>query len=68
MARVRAFQRILKTLSWRVFCSSITVILVLLFTKKLEISLEIGLADMIIKTLSYYLHEILWERRESLKS
>ena len=54
---------IAKAISWRISASLITILLVLTFTGRLKISLEVGLAEMILKMLFYYFHEIFWERR-----
>jgi len=54
---------IAKAVSWRISASLVTILLVLTFTGELRISLEVGLAEMIIKMFFYYLHEIFWERR-----
>ena len=54
--------RAAKTLSWKAICTSVTAVLVLLFTGKIGLSLEIGAAEFLITSALYYLHEILWEK------
>jgi len=53
---------IVKTLSWRVFASLTTVLIVFVFTRKIVLSLGIGLAEMIVKTMVYYFHERMWTK------
>jgi len=54
--------RAAKTLSWKVICTTVTTLLVLLFTGRIGLSLEIGAAEFLITSALYYLHEILWEK------
>ncbi len=49
-----------KTISWRIVASSITILLVFLFTGNLIISAGIGSLEVLLKTVAYYLHERLW--------
>ncbi|MGB2599473.1 MAG: DUF2061 domain-containing protein [Candidatus Omnitrophota bacterium] len=51
-----------KTVSWRVVATLTTMTIVYLFTRKIIITLEIGLAEVIAKMLFYYLHERVWEK------
>lgn len=52
----------LKTLSWRVCAILGTTIIVFLFTRKISISIGVGVTDGLIKTLMYFFHERLWAR------
>ena len=54
------FRSLFKTISWRVIASTTTFLLVLLFTRKVTLSLGIGAAEVISKMLFYYLHERVW--------
>lgn len=56
------WRSIFKALSWRVFATIATILLVYFFTGKLILSLEIGLLEVIIKLMLYYGHERLWNR------
>jgi len=51
---------ILKTISYRVVGTGVTISLTYLFTGRMDISLSIGLLDVGIKMLAYYLHERIW--------
>jgi uncharacterized membrane protein len=55
---------LLKTVSWRVIATLGTVILVYVFTTELTISLGVGTADAVLKTILYYLHERAWSRTD----
>lgn len=49
-----------KGATWRVLATLTTVILVLIFTGKIVLSLEIGALEVIAKLLLYYTHERVW--------
>lgn len=51
---------IVKTISWRVMATIITILLVFFFTGRIDISLEIGALEVVLKLLFYYLHERGW--------
>lgn len=58
---------IVKGVAWRVLATLTTMILVLVFTGKLVLSLEIGALEVIVKLLLYYTHErvcnlVNWDR------
>jgi adenylylsulfate kinase len=56
-ARKRALT---KTISWRILATATTIVLVYLFTKRIDLSLEVGLLEFALKLLLYYLHERGW--------
>jgi uncharacterized membrane protein len=58
----RHVRTVLKTLSWRIFASVSTMILVYFFTSNLVISASVSLLELVVKTVIYYLHERLWNR------
>ncbi len=51
---------LLKTISWRIIATITTTMLVFLFTKRIALSLEIGIFEVTIKMFFYFLHERLW--------
>ena len=53
-------QHIFKTLSYRVLGTLITVIVAYLLGASIEISSLLGLGELIIKPILYFLHERLW--------
>jgi adenylylsulfate kinase len=52
---------IAKAVTYRVFGSGITALIVFLFTKNASASLGAGVADSVIKIGLYFLHERVWE-------
>ena len=53
---------LLKTLSYRLAGSFIIVIVVFIFTNRIDLALGAGIAEGIIKMILYYLHERLWNK------
>ena len=53
-----------KAVTWRAIATTTTMTLVYIFTGELELSLEIGLLDVLTKLTFYILHERIWERVE----
>ena len=51
---------ITKALSWRVFATLVTMVIVFIFTRKLVLSVCIGFTEVISKLILYYVHERIW--------
>ena len=51
---------ILKALSWRVFATTSTMLIVFAFTGKLGLSVGVGVVEVVVKLFLYYLHERAW--------
>ena len=51
-----------KAITWRAIATTTTMTLVYIFTGKLDLSLEIGLLDVLTKLALYFLHERIWEK------
>ena len=49
-----------KTLSWRATATMTTVGLVLFFTGKISLAIEIGALEVVAKMILFYLHERTW--------
>lgn len=58
----RKKRSIAKAFTWRALATTITMLLVFLFTGEIELSLGIGVLDVLVKLLVYYLHERAWNR------
>ncbi len=56
------YRSILKALSWRAFATIVTILIVFAFTRKLVLSLGIGMVEVVTKLILYYFHERLWEK------
>ncbi|MCB9798356.1 DUF2061 domain-containing protein [Candidatus Nomurabacteria bacterium] len=55
---------LVKTISWRVVATCTTMVLVWIFTGKLDLSLKVGILEVFLKMLFYYIHERLWSKKE----
>lgn len=53
---------IIKAVSWRAFGMLATTLIVFAFTRKIVLSLSVGLAEAAVKIIFFYLHERLWEK------
>ncbi len=53
---------LLKTLSWRVIATLITMLVVYILTGEALLSFGIGTMDMLLKIAAYYLHERAWTK------
>ena len=53
---------IAKAMSYRIFGSLITAIIVYIFSGKIVLSIEVGGFELIAKMFFYYLHERGWEK------
>jgi len=56
------WRSIVKAVSYRITGTITTVLISWGITRQLKFALSIGLADVIIKILVYYLHERAWNR------
>ena len=55
--RVRS---VLKAISWRIIATLVTILLVVAFSRDLALGTIVGLTELIVKTIIYYLHERVW--------
>jgi len=62
MATVQKKRHLAKALTWRVIASLISFFLGWAITGDVTAGLKIGLLDVIIKLVAYYLHERVWYR------
>lgn len=62
MFRESHFRSVLKALSWRVFGTVVTAVLVYVFTRRLVLSLAVGALEFFSKIFLFWLHERLWDR------
>jgi adenylylsulfate kinase len=51
-----------KMLSWRIFATVITMILVYIFVGKIEIAVAVGILEVIAKMALYFFHERIWNK------
>lgn len=55
---------IVKALSWRLFATLTTMIIVFVATGELTLSVGVGLVEVTIKLVLYYLHERIWNQTQ----
>ena len=53
---------IAKAMSWRALATLTTMTIVFLFTRRIMLSLGVGLAEIIAKITFYYVHERVWDK------
>ncbi|WP_022671134.1 adenylyl-sulfate kinase [Hippea alviniae] len=53
---------LLKAVSWRVFATSITILIVFIFFGKLELAIAAGILESISKIIMYFVHERIWNK------
>ena len=53
---------VVKAGSWRVIATLTTMTIIFLFTRKIILSLGVGLVEVIAKITFYYLHERAWHK------
>jgi len=58
----RQTRSVTKAASWRVVATGITTLLVYLFTRDLAIAGSVGMLEVLVKLVAYYLHERAWNR------
>jgi len=53
---------VVKAISWRIIATLTTMTIVFFFTRKIVLSLGVGLVEVITKITFYYLHERTWHK------
>ena len=56
----RRLRSIFKAISWRTVATLTTMSVVFIFTKRVDLSLEVGIVGLILKLGFYYIHERVW--------
>jgi uncharacterized membrane protein len=56
------WRSVVKAVSYRITGTLTTILISWVITRQLEFALSIGLADVFIKIIVYYLHERAWNR------
>jgi uncharacterized membrane protein len=54
---------LIKTITYRALGSLTSMIIAYASTKNFTLGVTVGAADLLIKPLIYYIHEMLWERK-----
>lgn len=61
-------RHILKTISYRILGTSITVITAYLLGASIEISSLLGLGELLLKPIIYFIHERIWYKYIRMKN
>ena len=54
---------ILKTITYRILGSLTSMVIAYATTKDFSVGIAIGSADLILKPIIYYIHELLWQKK-----
>lgn len=60
--KLTIFRHIAKSITYRIYSSTITFSIAYVVTDKATLGLSIGVADFFIKILTYFIHERIWYR------
>ncbi len=55
--KVSIKRHIAKSITWRIIATTTTISIAWVLTKEINLSLKIGLIELFLKTLIYFLHE-----------
>jgi len=56
---------ILKTITYRILGSLTSMVIGYATTKDFSVGVAIGSADLLLKPIIYYIHELLWQKKNS---
>jgi adenylylsulfate kinase len=51
---------LMKAISWRIVATLTTIVLVFIFSKDLALGTLVGITELVVKTVIYYVHERAW--------
>jgi len=51
---------LVKAISWRLVATLTTIFLVFIFSRDLVLGTIVGITELVLKTLIYYIHERIW--------
>jgi uncharacterized membrane protein len=56
----KPIRSMVKAISWRIVATLTTIFLVVLFSKDLALGTIVGITELLVKTVVYYVHERVW--------
>lgn len=56
------FRSVAKAISYRLCAAIVTTTIVFIFTRKIALSIGVGLVESVVKVIAYYLHERMWSQ------
>ena len=57
---VKRTRSLAKAISWRIVATLTTILLVTIFSRDLALGTVVGITEILVKSLIYYLHERVW--------
>ena len=52
----------IKAVTWRIVATLTTMSIVYVFTGKVDLMMEVGIFDVLLKLVLYFVHERVWDR------
>jgi len=56
----KPIRSLVKAISWRLVATVTTIFLVFVFSKDLALGTMVGITELVVKTIVYYVHERIW--------
>jgi uncharacterized membrane protein len=56
----KPIRSMVKAISWRIVATLTTIFLVVAFSKDLALGTIVGITELLVKTVVYYVHERVW--------
>ncbi|MDI6690693.1 MAG: DUF2061 domain-containing protein [Candidatus Bathyarchaeota archaeon] len=56
----KPIRSLVKAISWRIVATLTTILLVVVFSKDLVLGTVVGITELVVKTVVYYVHERAW--------
>lgn len=56
----KPIRSMIKAISWRIVATLTTILLVMIFSKDLALGTVVGITELVVKTVVYYVHERVW--------
>lgn len=56
----KPIRSLVKAVSWRIVATLTTIFLVFIFSKDLTLGTIVGITELVVKTVVYYVHERVW--------
>lgn len=57
-------RHIAKSITWRIIATATTISVAWFMTREITVSLKIGLVEVFLKTLIYFIHERIWYKSD----
>ena len=54
--------RILKTITWRLIATGVSIVLIWYLTGDIKAGIKVGIFDVTVKLILYYYHDMIWDK------